>query len=82
MSVLFPHSVWIDSQESLAVPVVITPRLVTSVQFRVIWPRARWSWKVHSSRVGVDEYMGVLVEAVVADLGVSIWVGFFINPSM
>ena len=40
MSILLPHSVCVESQASLAVPVVITPRLATSVQFRVMCPLA------------------------------------------
>ena len=36
MSVLFPHSNWIESQASLAVPIEITPKAATSVQLSVI----------------------------------------------
>ena len=59
MSVLFPHSAWMESHASLAVPVVTTPRPATSVQLRVMCPLASWSRKFHSSMLGVVEYMGV-----------------------
>ena len=40
MSVFFPHSALMESHASFAVPVVTTPRPATSVQLRVICPRA------------------------------------------
>src|ERR1700678_4169628 len=55
ISVIFPHSSWMESQASLAVPPVMTPRLVTSVQLSVRCPLASRSLKIHSLRVGVEE---------------------------
>ena len=52
----FPHSIWIKSQASLAVPIVATPRLATFVQLRVMCPHASWSEKTHLSIVGVDKW--------------------------
>ena len=80
MSVLLPHSVWIESQAPLAIPIVLTPKLEMSVQLRVIWPLVSWSQKFHLSRVGVVEYIGV---AVGVDSGVvddSVGSGFSIVP--
>src|SRR6266508_717195 len=59
ISILLPHSVWIESQASLAVPVVLTPRPATSVQLSMMCPCASWSWKCHLSILGGVEYIGV-----------------------
>src|SRR6266540_3964808 len=77
ISVLLPHSVWIESQASLAVPVVLTPRPATSVQLSVMCPCASWSQKCHSSILRVVEYIGV--ESGVLSGGVA---GNAIFPSM
>ena len=88
ISVLFPHSFCMESQASLAVPVVTTPRLATSVQLRVMCPLASWSLNFHSSREGVLEYMGVLlavgwiVAVGVVGSGTDSGPGFWITPSI
>ena len=68
----------------MAVPVVTTPRPNAFVQLSTMWALATWSLKIHSSSVGLVEYIGVSAVAavVVSVTGVDDGTGFGISPSM